>query len=444
MISRREFILRSSYLGAASLLTSFSKMTGHAQTSSTSDYKAIFCFFLYGGNDTNNVLVPSDAMNYGLYATARSGLAIPLGQLLPLPGLPYAIHPQMPEVQQMFSAGEVSFIANMGPLVIPTTMAQFQANSVPLPENLFSHSDQRAIMQTAAQSSGNVQGWGGSIIDALPSNYGPGVLPSALSYYGASVYVDGPKSSGFIAPGASGSVPCSEGGACAGMVESLKKIAASQSANILLQQEEILVNTGYNLNDVYARLIAQASPLNTQFPSSGLGNQLSQIAKLIQVRGAVGAQRQVFFIGMQSFDTHASQFQYHGNLLSQFSSGIQAFYQMAQELKIWDDVVGITLSDFNRTLQPNSSAGSDHAWGGHQMIFGGPISGGRIFGTFPTLVLAGPDDVDGNGRFLPTTSLTQVGAEIATWFGVPSSNLASVFPNLGNFPHPLVGFIKSS
>jgi uncharacterized protein (DUF1501 family) len=444
MLTRRQFMYRSAYLGAASVLSGFTKLSSYAQASSSSDYKAIFCFFLYGGNDTNNVLVPFDTKNYGMYSMARGALAIAQGQLLPLSGVPYAIHPQMPEVQQMFSAGELSFIANMGPLVTPTTMAQFQARSVPLPQDLLSHSDQRAIMQTASQSSSSVHGWGGGIVDALPQSYRSGVIPQAISYAGASTFIDGPNTPGFIAPSASGSVPCAEGGACTEMMQALKQIAACETSTILVEQEETLVNTGYKLNDTYADLIAQAPPLKTQFGSGAIQGQLSQIAKLLQVREAVGAQRQVFFIGMQSFDTHANQLQAHGGLLAELSAGIQTLRNMAQELNIWNSMVGLTLSDFNRTLQPNSTRGSDHAWGSHQIVFGGPVSGGNIFGTFPTLMLAGPDDIDGEGRLLPTTSLTQVGAESALWFGVPSSSLPQVFPNLANFLNPKIGFIKSS
>ena len=183
--------------------------------------------------------------------------------------------------------------------------------------------------------------------------------------------------------------------------------------------------------------------MQTQF-SSGLGSAMHQVAQLIQVRSQVGAPRQVFFVGAGGFDTHSTQLDAHAQMLRDLSSGLFCFKQAAEELGVWNNVVLLTLSEFNRTLMANSSAGSDHAWGGHHIVMGGPVQGGAIHGTFPTLELGGPDDVDSTGRLLPTTSLTQILAELATWFGVPASSIASFLPNLINFQSPSIGFIRAS
>jgi uncharacterized protein (DUF1501 family) len=103
-------------------------------------------------------------------------------------------------------------------------------------------------------------------------------------------------------------------------------------------------------------------------------------------------------------------------------------------------VTAFTLSDFNRTLQANSNAGSDHAWGGHHLVVGGAVRGGDLYGRFPTLVLSGPDDASDEGRFIPATPLDQYAATLARWFGIADADLAAIFPNLRNFTAPTLPF----
>ncbi len=442
--SRREFIKHLGFLSGAAAFSQLAALAhAPAQTISGNDYKAIVCLFLYGGNDSGNMLVPFDATNYALYSKSRGSLALGQSQLLPLQGLPYAIHPSMPEVQTMFAQKDLAFVVNMGPLVTPLSKNQYLAGSVPLPQNLFSHPDQQSLMQTGAFVSGAGNGWGGSFIDALPTNYKGGVLPQAISYAGGTVFINGPQSTGFIAPSNPGASACQEGAACAAVQEAAAKIAACENSVVLVQQDASFINTINQENQAYAQVLSGVSPLQTQF-SPGVGSALQQVAQLIQVRDKVGAPRQVFFVGLGSFDTHATQLDYHAQLLKNLSSGLSSWKQAAEELGIWNNVVLLTLSDFNRTLMANSSGGSDHAWGGHQIVMGGPVQGGSVYGTFPTLELGGPDDVDTVGRLLPTTSLTQVLAELASWFGVPASSIASLLPNLINFQSPSVGFIRAS
>jgi uncharacterized protein (DUF1501 family) len=441
MITRREFLRASSFASALPLVERYSRLVANAQVASTDDYKAIVCLFLFGGNDANNMLVPIDTMSYKVYSSGRGPLAIPQGQLLPLPGISYAVHPSMPEVQSLFANGQLAFIANAGSLVTPLTKDQFSSPEAALPQNLYSHPDQVAIMQTATPQSSIPYGWGGNIVDSISSIYSGSSLPLATSYYGASTFINGQNSTGLIAPSQAGSFPCAEGGACNAMESAAQEILACDDTVLLVQQDQSLMARMYSLNSVYAKAMAQGTPLRTQFASGGLSSELSQVAQMMQVRKVVGAQRQIFFVGLGSFDTHANQLSYHAGMLAQLSSSINVFAQALQELNIFNDVTLFTLSDFNRTLQGNSSMGTDHAWGSHLLAMGGGVKGGKIYGTFPVLELGGPDDVSTVGRWLPTTSISQLGASLASWFGVPDAQLPVVFPSLTNFSNSKLGFI---
>jgi len=187
--------------------------------------------------------------------------------------------------------------------------------------------------------------------------------------------------------------------------------------------------------------LAKGTPLQTQFPATSLGAQLQQVAQIIQVRSALGMNRQVFFCSLGSFDTHTGELGTLNTLYPELSQGLAAFYSATQELGVGDSVTTFTESDFNRTFQPTSGDGSDHAWGGHHLVMGGAVAGGQIFGTFPTFELGGPDDTDTRGRWIPTTSIDQYGATLCSWFGIPDSALPAVFPNLSNFKTAKLGFL---
>jgi uncharacterized protein (DUF1501 family) len=187
--------------------------------------------------------------------------------------------------------------------------------------------------------------------------------------------------------------------------------------------------------------LSKSSALKTQFPKTTLAAQLQQVAEIIQVQADLGMSRQIFFCSLGGFDTHTAELSTHNTLYPQVSQALAAFYEATQELGVADSVTTFTESDFNRTFQPTSGNGSDHAWGGHHFVLGGAVQGGRIFGKFPSLQLGGPDDTDVRGRWIPTTSIDQYGATLCSWFGIPSSGLAGVFPNLANFPSANLGFL---
>ncbi len=240
-----------------------------------------------------------------------------------------------------------------------------------------------------------------------------------------------------------GSATCSDHPYCDTRQQTAQQFATLSSGVSLIQADNGITNNAYAYNATLANALGAASPLKTVFPTTTnpFGAQLQEVANLIQVRSALGVTRQIFFVGSGNFDTHGSQLDTQAALLSQLSPALGAFYQALQEMNLADSVTAFTCSDFARTLQPNSAGGSDHAWGGHHIVLGGAVKGGKIYGTFPTLALAGPDDAGSNGRWVPTTASAQYASTLAQWFGLPASDLPYVLPYIGNFSTNNLGFL---
>jgi uncharacterized protein (DUF1501 family) len=187
--------------------------------------------------------------------------------------------------------------------------------------------------------------------------------------------------------------------------------------------------------------MAGAPALDTTFPTTGIGRQMQQIAQVIQVRAALGMRRQIFFCSLGGFDTHSDQLNAQNNLFSQLGPAMAALYNATVEMKMASNVTSFTLSDFGRTLSPASGGGTDHAWGSHHVMMGGAVKGGEVYGSYPTLALSGPNDAGDEGRWIPTTSLDQYAATLASWFGVADADLSGIFPNLANFGTPRLAFV---
>jgi uncharacterized protein (DUF1501 family) len=210
----------------------------------------------------------------------------------------------------------------------------------------------------------------------------------------------------------------------------------------LVQADDGITTNAYTYAKTLSDAVQSVSPLQTVFPANnGLAAQLKQIAQIIQVRAALGVQRQIYFAGIGNFDTHADQLTLQNGLLAQISPALAAFYAATVELNVASNVTTFTMSDFSRTFQPNSNNGSDHAWGSHHIVMGGAVKGGQIYGTYPTLALAGPDDSGSNGRWVPSTASAQYAATLAQWFGVSAANLPTVLPTIGNFASNNLGFV---
>jgi uncharacterized protein (DUF1501 family) len=446
-LRRRSFIKYASLAAAGNIagMRPFGALNALAQTSPS--YKALVCVFLYGGNDANNTVIPYDNAGYNNYASLRtaggSSIALAQNTLLGLTPLPnYALHPSLPDVQSLFNSGHAAIVANVGTLTQPTTRAQFLA-SQNLPSNLFSHPDQQEEWQNAAADGSTPTGWAGRISDALTGTYNPSAtIPMITSVAGDTLFCNGISTTPVsVSPGNLGAASCSEGSECSARQTAAQSLITFNSGVSLITADDTITSNAYSYASVLTAATKSVTPLKTTFPANGLGAQLQQIAQIIQVRAALGVQRQIFFCGIGNFDTHSNQLALQASLLSGISPALSSFYNATVEMGIQNDVTSFTMSDFARTFQPNSNTGTDHAWGSHHFVIGGAVKGGQMYGTFPTIALGGPSDSGSNGRWVPTTGTSQYAATLASWFGVPSNQLATVFPNIGNFPTANLGFV---
>jgi uncharacterized protein (DUF1501 family) len=450
-LNRRSFIRYASLAAAgnAAGLRPFGALNAMAQSSS--NYKALVCIFLYGGNDSNNTLVPFDTQangsnTYSAYCGIRGPLSLPKSGLLPLGAQVngnYGLHPSLTNIQTMFNSGNVALVVNVGTLIQPTTPAQYQAGSA-APVNLFSHPDQQLEWQNASASSLTNSGWAGRIADSLGPTFNPnGQIPMITSVYGDTLFCNGASSSPVaVDPGNVGGGQCFEGGGCASRTATAQQLLTFNSGLSLVQADNGIATSAYQYMGILANAVQSVAPLQTTFPANNsLAAQLQQIAQIIQVRQALGVNRQIFFAGLGNFDTHSLQFSIQAQLLSLVDPAMGAFYQATQELGVANQVTSFTMSDFSRAMQPNSNTGSDHAWGGHHIVMGGAVNGGQMYGTYPTLVLGGPNDSGVNGRWVPTLSSSQYAATLASWFGVPAASLNTIFPTLANFSTTNLGFV---
>jgi uncharacterized protein (DUF1501 family) len=447
-LNRRSFIRYAALTAAgnAAGLRPFGALNSLAQ--STTDYKALVCVFLFGGNDANNTLVPFDTTGYGNYAAIRGPLALPqtgTGSLIQLAQAPnFSLNPNLPEIATLFDSKVAALVTNVGTLVAPITKAQYHSGAA-VPTNLFSHPDQQLEWQNAAQSGSTQTGWAGRIADSLSASYNPGgQVPMITSVAGDTLFCNGAASTPVsVSPGNLGGANCSEGAAeCAAQQATAQVLLQFDSGLSLVQADNTITSNAYNYAKVLTAATASVSPLQTVFPANNaLASQLKQIAQILQVRAALGVSRQIFFCGIGNFDTHAGQLTLQGALLAAISPALNAFYQATQELGVASNVTTFTMSDFSRTFQPNSNTGSDHAWGSHHLVLGGAVKGGQMYGTFPTLALGGPDDSGSNGRWVPTTGSVQYAATLAQWFGVSQAQLPMIFPNIGSFGSNNLGFV---
>jgi uncharacterized protein (DUF1501 family) len=444
-VNRRTFIKSASLAaaGSAAGLRPFGALNALAQ--SAAGYKALVCVFLYGGNDANNTLIQFDTSGYANYSSVRGPLALPQNQLLQLSAAPgFALHPNLPDIQALFNSNAAAIVTNVGTLIEPTNRTRYLAGQT-VPSNLFSHPDQQLEWQNAAQSGATQTGWAGRIADTLNVTYNANAsIPMITSVAGDTLFCNGASSTPVaVRPGNLSAGQCSEGTTeCAARQATAQALVGFNSGLTLVQADNSITTNAYAYAKVLSDAVQSITPLKTVFPANnGLAAQLQQIAQILQVRSALGVNRQIFFAGVGNFDTHSDQLPLQGALLAAISPALAAFYQATQELGLQNNVTTFTMSDFSRTFQPNSNTGSDHAWGSHHFVLGGAVNGGKVYGTFPTLALGGPDDSGSNGRWVPSTASIQYASTLAQWFGVSAAQLPGIFPNIGSFPNANLGFV---
>lgn len=468
-LSRRQFIGSAccSAVGLTGLLSTLSslRLMGAAASPGNGpqippragalppDYKALVCLFLQGGNDANNLIVPMGS-EYAAYASARSNLALPQTGLLPLSprttdGRSWALHAAVPELHNLFGSGKAAILANVGTLVVPTTKAQYNARSVPLPPQLFSHSDQQVQWQHSVPDKPTATGWGGRVADLVNAFNSNNSISMSISLAGKNTFQVGSSVTQY-AISSSGAVTlagsASRGNADAVRFAAQKDLFTSPQVAMLESAFAGVSSDAITSAETLNSVLASSSAIATTFPTTNVGNQLRMAARLMAASPTLGLKRQIFFVQLGGWDTHASQLNNteptsgaHANLLAQVSAAVDAFYRATIELGVENQVTLFTASDFGRTYRSNGD-GSDHGWGNHQFMVGGAVKGREIYGRMPTLTVGGPDDTT-QGRWIPTTSVDEYAATLATWFGVSATDLPVVLPNIGRFARPNLGFL---
>ena len=441
-LQRRRFLNYSfrtiAAAAAGGLLGRLGALTAYA--AGNANYKALVGVFLSGGNDGHNVLIPmaTGSQNYQTYAAMRGPVAIPQDQLLPIAaaaGDTYGLHPRLEAVQSLYKLNKVAFLANVGNLVVPTTRGQYLAQTVKLPESLFSHSSQMNQWQTATPNDFATTGWGGRAADVLASINAPSLFPMNVIAGGGGIFPVGSATNPATAVtlGLRPNTPVRD--------NAFQQLLNFSNGVQLMQASNNITKRGINDGALLQSALNNAPKLQTVFPATPLGDQMKLVAQIISVRAALGMTRQIFFVSLGGFDTHGNQMNIQDGLLRDVSQCLGAIYQATVELGIDDAVTTFTNSEFGRTLQSSSGGGTDHAWGSHAMIVGGAVKGGSIYGAFPTLALGGPDDANNRGTIIPTSSVEQYGATLARWFGVPPASIPKVFPTIGNFSKSDLGFM---
>lgn len=453
---RRRFLRHAAALSAGGLayrlgsLAGLSAFVGNAAAQTApADYKALVCIFLFGGVDGNNVLIPYDSAGYAQYAAVRtpgSGIQLAQSELLPIQpastSTPFGLHPNLGELQGLFNRKKLAFLANVGTLNTPTSKANYRANR---PDSLYSHSDQQRQWQSSISGGFSRTGWGGRIADKMASFNGAAAFPGVISIAGTNLFVSGATAKPLVLPANGGiglkgfnSSPRSNA-----RLAALQQLLALDTDNIYVKGASEITSRAISLSGIVTPILASTTSEVSGFfagQTSSIAQQLQQVARLIEARAQIGLKRQVFFVSLGGFDTHTNELEILSNLFGQLAPALKSFYDATVQLGVSNQVTTFSLSDFSRTFKPASGGGSDHAWGNHHFVMGGAVKGGDLYGRYPTLVLAGPDDAEKEGRWIPTTAVDQYGATLARWFGVADADMAQVFPNLASFGNSNLGF----
>jgi uncharacterized protein (DUF1501 family) len=446
--SRRAFLKRASTLSLAGVAAPWAlnlAAMAEASAANATDYKALVCVFLHGGNDYANTVVPYDTTNHALYQGFRPSFAYTRERLAATALTPtaapvdsggfshqYALAPELAPLLPLFNTGKLGVVLNVGTLVQPTTKTEYKNKSVKLPPKLFSHNDQQSVWQSSSPE-GATSGWGGRMGDLFQS----GNLHSTftcVNVSGNAVYLSG-KTAVQYQVSSNGSVPMNGlksplfGSSAA--TTALRQLITQERPHVLENEYNRVSKRAIEANETLTAALAAAPALTTPFPASNsLGDQLKLVARMISAAPALGAKRQVFFVSMGGFDTHDGMLTDHPALMTKLGAAMSAFYAATTELNVASQVTTFTASDFGRTMAGNAN-GSDHGWGSMHFVMGGAVNGQRFYGTAPIVADNGPDDV-GQGRLLPTTSVEQLAATLGGWLGISDSELLSLLPNLAN------------
>jgi uncharacterized protein (DUF1501 family) len=443
-LNRRQFLslcLKGGVSAAALTSLQLQALTGATNAVELGDYKALVCIFLYGGNDSLNMLVPLEGEQRKLYEQSRQNLAvaspIALNTQSSFAG-GVGLHPSLAAMQSVFDSANLAFVGGVGTLLAPTTLDDYKNNAVPLPEHLFSHNNQQAAWMYGREKQILNSGWGARLLERLEQQ---DKFAANISLDGTNLWQTGRQSKAFSL-NKSGQ---SKINAFTGYQPNIDHV--TKIMNRLMGNAQHPLNAAYansfnsaiNNTQTMNSALDTAPELMTPFSDTSLSKQLAAVAKTISVQARLSTQRQVFFVSMGGFDTHDNQLSTHPALLSTLAQGLSEFNDAMNELGMADKVTSFTMSDFGRTLTSNGD-GTDHGWAGNQIVMGGAVRGGDIYGELLTQHLGGPQDT-GRGRLIPRVANEQYFATLAQWFGVPKSELVDIFPNLKNFSQTTLDFI---
>jgi uncharacterized protein (DUF1501 family) len=449
--SRREFLRRTAslaaYGAAAPMAFNLAAINAASAASAPTNYRALVCIFLYGGNDAHNTVIPYDAASHARYVAERGNLSVARASLTPnlivptggfAAGRQFALPPELAPLKTLFDAGKLSVGLKVGTLVQPTSLLDFKAKRN-LPPKLFSHADQFNLWQTAS-ADGAGTGWGGRMGDLFGDTYNVNSkLLGNISFARGGSFQTGARVNEY-AMSTAGAAQINRLPELSGSDALMQRNLARASAHLMDRELAARVSR----NDQGAAILTSALasvPANMGLPSTGLGSQLNAVARMIAARSGTGAGRQVFFVAMGGFDNHSDLGGAHPGLLAELANGMSAFQAAMDNLGVGNQVTTFTASDFGRALTSNGD-GVDHGWAGHQFVMGGSVKPKSWFGGVPEVRIGAADDV-GQGRMLPEVSVEQYGATLAKWMGVAAGDIPSVMPGIARFNTRDLGFMQA-
>lgn len=444
--SRREFLRRVSAFAAAGIVSpyamGFAGITS-ASAQNAADYKALVYVNLNGGNDHLSSFVPYDSASHTRYAKVRQGLALDRATLLPLlalspqNGREIGLSPQMAGIRDLYNAGRIAIVPNVGPLIQPTTRTDIDAGRAKLPRMLSSHRDQSNLWASLDDTSS--YGWGGRMADIMAST---NARPSMTTISAGGMYTRfgmGANTSAFAVAGYGVPQPYFETGSAFD-----RAVTGSAMRTNLL--EKAYAQAHESLRDGSSILSGAILPDENFGRTPGGGENelaigLRTIARLIGASGAIGARRQLFYVELDKFDTHDDQSDRHPQLMTKLNDALVFFDAMLGQIGMRDKVTLFTTSEFGRAFVPNGD-GTDHGWGSHHLVMGGAVRGGNIYGKLPAISVDGPDSAGYGGPMLPSTAASQYAATLGKWMGISDSELAAILPDLARFNTKDLGFMK--
>ncbi len=496
--SRRLFLQQArafSLLGAAGPMAMQLAAAGASAAGTATDYKALVCVFLQGGNDAFNTVLATDDPSWTRYTAVRNqqpdsiallrqtsadktqtagspgwlGGVLPIAPTTTQTGRTFALHPSLKQLQASFASQRAAVVANVGPLTEPLTKLDYTKGVKSKPRKLFSHNDQQSTWMAMAPE-GATQGWGGKLADALASGNANSMF-TAISVGGNALWVSGQVTQQYqvsnTGPIRLGTLPDAQGVSRvygSDVVGAALERIVSSTRNQHLMSRDL---AALNARSIQAeRLLSGALPQASQSPyatanlnftgldgasqANPLAQQLQTVARMVGAQASLGLKRQVFFVNLAGFDTHNSQNSRHSDLMARLDQALASFTSTLEAMGMADKVTTFTASDFGRTFTSNGD-GTDHGWGGHHFVWGRAVKGGDIHGAFPVLGRKNssnndfdesPDQLT-NGVLLPRQSVDQYGATLGAWFGLSHGQLLDVFPNLSRFQQTNLGFMKT-